>query len=61
MTGVCIGQVQGDIVYTNLDDVPRLMDYEHSRPLKQWWMDLRPIARILASPGSGVNDEENRG
>ncbi len=61
LTGVCIGQVQGDIVYTNLDDVPRLMDYEHSRPLKQWWMDLRPIARILASPGSGVNDEENRG
>ncbi len=60
-TGVCIGQVQGDIVYTSLDDVPRLMDYDHSRPLKQWWMDLRPIARVLAAPGSSGQDEETRG
>jgi len=37
------------------------MDYEHSRPLKQWWMDLRPIAHVLASPGISANDEENRG
>jgi 6-phosphofructokinase 1 len=27
------------------------MDYEHSRPRRQWWMDLRPIAKILAQPG----------
>ncbi len=60
-TGVCIGQVQGDVVYTSLDDVPRLMDYDHSRPLKQWWMDLRPIARVLAAPGAAGQDEETRG
>lgn len=47
-TGVCIGQVRGDITLTSLDDVPRLMDYEHSRPRSQWWMDLRPIVRDLA-------------
>ena len=53
--------MQGDIVYTSLDDVPRLMDYDHSRPLKQWWMDLRPIAHVLAAPGSSGQDEETRG
>lgn len=56
--GACIGQIRGEIAYTDLDDIPRLMDYEHSRPLRQWWMDLRPIARILAHqdvimPGDG--------
>mgnify|MGYP001285174902 CR=1 FL=1 len=60
-TGVCIGQVQGDIHYTPLDDVPRLMDYEHSRPLKQWWMDLRPIARVLARPSPAVRGEVESG
>ncbi len=56
--GVCIGQVGGEIKLTDLDDVPRMMDNEHSRPFKQWWMDLRPIARLLARqdaslPGDG--------
>lgn len=46
--GACIGQIRGEIAYTDLDDISRLMDYEHSRPLRQWWMDLRPIARLLA-------------
>lgn len=52
--GQVIGQIQGAIQYTSLDDVPRQMDYLHSRPIKQWWMDLRPIARILAQPDAGV-------
>lgn len=49
----CIGQVGGAITFTNLEDVPRLLDIEHSRPKKQWWMDLRPIAKVLALPGPG--------
>jgi 6-phosphofructokinase 1 len=52
--GQVIGQVQGTIQYTSLDDIPRQMDYLHSRPIHQWWMDLRPIARILAQPAAGV-------
>jgi 6-phosphofructokinase 1 len=52
--GQVIGQVQGAIQYTSLDDIPRQMDYLHSRPIHQWWMDLRPIARILAQPAAGV-------
>ena len=59
--GVCIGQVQGELKFTNLDEAPRQMDYDHSRPRKQWWMDLRPIARSLASQGPIVHGEGHRG
>lgn len=56
--GACIGQVRGEVRFTDLDDVPRLMDFAHSRPLKQWWMDLRPIARLLARQGDTIPGEE---
>jgi 6-phosphofructokinase 1 len=46
-----IGLLQGGFRFTNLDDIPRLLDVEHSRPRHQWWMDLRPIAQILSQPG----------
>ena len=59
--GVCIGQIQGELKFTNLDEAPRLMDYEHSRPRKQWWMDLRPIARTLARQGPVVRGEGHHG
>ncbi len=52
--GQVIGQVEGVIKYMNMDDVARQMDYLHSRPIKQWWMNLRPLARILAQPAAGV-------
>ncbi|HAM21164.1 MAG TPA: 6-phosphofructokinase [Actinobacteria bacterium] len=58
--GVCIGQVRGELNLTQLDDVPRMMDYAHSRPLKQWWMDLRPIAQLLSRQGTSIpGDERN--
>lgn len=45
----CIGQLRGEIVFTELDGISKLMDFAHSRPISQWWMDdLRPIARLLA-------------
>lgn len=46
----CIGLVEGGIRLTDLADIPRLMDMEHARPKEQWWMSLRPIARMLAQP-----------
>lgn len=58
--GACIGQIQGELRYTSLDEIPRLMDYEHSRPKKQWWMDLRPIARILAAQGPTMRGDSHR-
>ncbi len=48
---VCIGQIEGEEVFTDLEDISRLMDKEHSRPKKQWWMDLRATAKIFAKPG----------
>ena len=59
--GVCIGQVRGEITLTDLDDVPRMMDNEHSRPFKQWWMDLRPIARLLSRQGASLRGDGQTG
>jgi 6-phosphofructokinase 1 len=51
----CIGLLKGKIRYTDFIDLPRLMDLENSRPREQWWLDLRPIARVLAMPGPKMN------
>ena len=45
-----IGLEAGKIEFHPLEDLPRMMDDVHGRPKKQWWMDLRPIAKILAQP-----------
>jgi 6-phosphofructokinase 1 len=50
-----IGLTRGTVQTLNLHDLPRLMDVENQRPLDQWWLDLRPIARILAQPGPKPN------
>lgn len=47
----CIGLQKGEIRFTGLRDLPRLMDKQHARPKEQWWLDLRPTARILAQTG----------
>ena len=47
----CIGQQAGRIVFTDLEDVPRLMDRRFRRPRQQWWLGLQSVARILAQPG----------
>ena len=48
---VCLGIQEGDVRATPLYMVPRLMDAELQRPHEQWWMELRPVARMLAQPG----------
>jgi len=52
--GACIGLVEGQMRFTELRDVARMMDMESARPKKQWWMDLRDIAHILAQPAPDV-------
>ncbi len=56
----CIGQQQGKILFTDLEDIHRLMDRRFRRPKEQWWLQLRPVARVLAQPGprSATVDEE---
>jgi 6-phosphofructokinase 1 len=49
-TSAVIGLVGSAMQFTNLEDIPRMMDRQERRPREQWWMDLRPIARVLAQP-----------
>lgn len=48
---VCLGLMEDQIQITPFYEIRRLYDIEHERPKSQWWMDLRPIVRILAQPG----------
>ena len=50
---VFIGSEGGKTQFTGMEDYQRLEDRDFGRPKKQWWMDLRPIARVLAQPGPG--------
>ncbi len=50
---VFIGLEAGKIQFTGMEDYPRLEDWEYGRPKTQWWLDLRPIAHVLAQPGPG--------
>ncbi len=46
-----IGIQGGKIVFTPLEDWPRLIEKEKQRPKQQWWLDLRPVAKTLAAAG----------
>jgi 6-phosphofructokinase 1 len=50
-----IGLQGGTIQTLDLRDLPRLVDAEFQRPLEQWWLGLRPIAKILAQSGPKPN------
>ncbi len=45
-----IGLHGKEILFQDLQDFNRLVDMDKQRPINQWWMDLRPIARVLARP-----------
>jgi len=48
---VAIGLQGGQVQFTDLENLPRLADKEFRRPKEQWWLELQPIARIMAQPG----------
>jgi 6-phosphofructokinase 1 len=54
---VFTGLEGGKITSTGLEDYDRLADRKFGRPHHQWWMDLRPIARIMAQPAPGIPEE----
>jgi|GEM_PF-4062530 len=56
-SAAAIGLLSGNIEFTPLYEIPRLMDDKTQRPKEQWWMELRPIAKLLAQPGPGFNAE----
>ena len=45
-----IGLQSREIKIHNLLDFPRMVDLNNQRPSEQWWMSLRPIAKVLAQP-----------
>jgi 6-phosphofructokinase 1 len=48
---VCLGVMEEQIKFTPFHEIRRLYDVDHQRPKAQWWMNLRPIVRLLAQPG----------
>jgi 6-phosphofructokinase 1 len=50
-SAAAIGLQGGKIEFTSLEDLPRLIEQKAERPKDQWWLELRPIARIMAQPG----------
>jgi len=55
-SAACIGLLSGKIEFTPLYEIPRLVDEKNQRPKEQWWMGLRPIARLMAQPEPGFHD-----
>jgi 6-phosphofructokinase 1 len=45
---ISLGQVSGEMQVTPLEDVMRMADMENQRPRQQWWMRLRPVARMMS-------------
>jgi 6-phosphofructokinase 1 len=43
-----LGQVAGELRVTPLDEIMRMSDEKLQRPKQQWWMRLRPVARMMA-------------
>jgi 6-phosphofructokinase 1 len=47
--GAVIGLHEGQVRVLPLRDAEELADWEHRRPRRQWWLELRPILDVLAS------------
>ncbi|MCL4858604.1 MAG: 6-phosphofructokinase [Caldilineaceae bacterium] len=56
----CLGLVAEQATLTPFYDIARLFDFEHNRPKQQWWMELRPIAQMLAQPDPHFNKQNGR-
>lgn len=53
-----IGLTGGKLQFHPFEDFPRVIDADHQRPKDQWWLSMRPIARLLAQPSPGFNQEK---
>jgi 6-phosphofructokinase 1 len=50
-----IGMQNGQIKFHDLRDFDRMIDAEFQRPREQWWLELKPIATLLAKSGTKVD------
>ncbi len=46
-----IGLYGGKVQFFEFDRFARMVDLTYKRPKRQWWLDLRPIAKIMSKPG----------
>jgi 6-phosphofructokinase 1 len=46
-----IGLQNGKIQFHDMRDFERMVESEYQRPREQWWLELRPIASLLAQYG----------
>ena len=46
---VMVGLVRGEVTFTALDRFPDLVEPDAQRPTEQWWLRLRPLARVMES------------
>ena len=46
--GAVIGLSEGKVRVLPIRDAGELADWEHRRPLAQWWMRLRPLIDVFA-------------
>jgi len=51
--GAFMGLQGKEIKFHDLEDFPRMVDIEKQRPKEQWWLAIRPIAKLLAQPSPG--------
>jgi len=56
--GAFIGQLGKEIKFQDLQDFDRMIIEDKHRPKEQWWLGLRPIAKILAQPGPSVKKKK---
>jgi 6-phosphofructokinase 1 len=54
-----IGMQGGEVHFNQLEDLPHMLDETSKRPLEQWWMDLRPIARVMAQHDAASQGESS--
>ncbi len=51
-SGAVIGLQNGHVAIHSLDAIAEQIDMAHLRPLEQWWLELRPIARLMTHLGA---------
>ncbi len=54
----CVGLIGSRIQTTDMAEADRQQDDRFDRPKRQWWLDLRPIARVLAQPAPRIRHDE---
>ncbi len=55
-----IGLQGKEINFHKLEDFDRMVELKLQRPKDQWWLDIRPIARILAQPGPNAEHKQEK-